>query len=209
MRKERCSSRRGNVARNGRRGAVALCAVLLAVPGQSLAALPQNDSPFDGLMPLANQQLAEMRGGMVFGGMRFDFAVEITTRVNKMVETAMGPMQESFGLMTKLKLDNAGQISEVQNQVSGTPDTTSLPSLGQLKDIQASIAMGNTEIIHRLAKDHLTAITSNADNQTSIESNASLTATAGNFSSLAKSFAAKSLISKISRLSGLAAISSR
>lgn len=186
--------------------ALAMAAALATVPAVANATVARSQDPFSSFTPLSNATLADLRGGMFFGHMKFDFAVTISTEVNKMIDTTMGEVTKNFGLTTMLKFNSQGDVASTSNTVTGTPDTVTVPTTGQSGPIEASVGDAGTEVIHRIGQDQLSSITKNISDATNIVQSGQVDLTAKNFQQLSHTFAITKFASQVGRTSGLSAL---
>lgn len=169
----------------------ALLAATAALPAS--AALPADD-PFADLAPLENEKLAELRGGIDIGGMKFDFAVRIRTTIADAMANA-----GVFGMTTRLRLDDSGHLAHtVTTPLPGTPaaavTTTEVPG-----GIEVQTGNDASQVIHQVTTDHIAVLAQNAANGVSIASDASFDVKVSNFSHVSMDRATNARLHGISR----------
>ena len=187
----------------GLRGAMLTSALVLglAVQGTSpaAAALASSGDAFAGMSPLADSELGDMRGGFSFGGINFNFAVTIRSIVKDAMDNA-------FGMMTKLTLNNAGQVASSTTTVIGTPSEVSTPSSGDGTPVQVSVGNEQTQLVHDIALDHLQAITTNTASGVSINQDVDVNVMMPGFKSAMAKFSKASIVNNIQRQIGVSGL---
>lgn len=158
--------------------AMAATAAILALPTGVAAALAAGD-PFAGLDRIDHAEMADLRGGMMVGGIQMDFAVVIRTTV----QGAGSPA----GLETTLVVNDIGQLGNSITRAVGGAMAQSLPG-GAVTMVTEG---GGTSITHQVTKDQVAALIANTASSRNILSSTEVNVTAPGFNTMAQGFSAR------------------
>ncbi|WP_142850166.1 hypothetical protein [Telmatospirillum sp. J64-1] len=199
---------RSHPARN--RLAVAAIAGSLALAGFSAgAAALEGPATFAEFSPLGAEEMNELRGGMSFGNLTFNFAVDIRTTV----ETATG----DIGLTTRLTLDQMGNIQDVvsdvvKNGMDGitftTPNGTGtdiglvVGPDGAVPDAAAlaeAITAEATRVLHQISSNSVGVVISNNLNDVTVNNATDFHITAPGFNNAVTHFNSVANAARVAR----------
>jgi hypothetical protein len=147
------------------RGLLAMCIALLATPHPALA----QKAILDGLTPLADEELVDLRGGLLFaGGIAFDFGATVRTTI------AGQPALE-----TRLTWTPDGLVIEDLSALAGGP-------IQEFNGFGLSIAdaTGTTLVGHRLLDGELQGFIINTGDNRDIRQDLDITLTLPGFDAI-------------------------
>jgi hypothetical protein len=144
------------------RGIVALCVALLAVQGSGVA----QEVDLAGLEPLADEELADLRGGLLFaGGIAFEFGATVRTTIDGQP-----------ALETRLTWTPDGIVVEDLSTLTGGP----IPEFSGF-GLNITDATGTTLVGHRLLDGELQGFIINTGDNRDIRQEMDITLTLPGF----------------------------
>jgi hypothetical protein len=153
---------------------LAVCVALLATPNP---ALPQ-EAVLDGLTPLADEELAGLRGGLLFaGGIAFDFGAVVRTTIDGQP-----------ALETRLTWTPDGVMIEDLSVLAGGP----IPEFGGF-GLTIADATGMTLVGHRLLDGELQGFIINTGDNRNIRQELDVTLTLPGFEAIQQDMLTDSL----------------
>ena len=143
-------------------------------------------------MMLSDEELADLRGGFVLGGLQMDFAVTVETMVRNATEAS--------GLATFLKIADDGGIA--QSQTTAIGQGTELPTI--IENATLFSTMGQeTKILHRVMGNQIESLTQNRASDLSISQSTNIDVTMPGFLRMMDDWRGNSLIDRLSADSAL------